>query len=122
MKPSELRVGNLYLSTKFNVPVVCEVSDFNQIYHLADGATPDETDVAQVFKPLELSNEALERLGFEYSSGYWRHDDSLILLDDDYRLTTSNDDILSTPFEYIHEIQDLHFILTREQLKCEPSK
>jgi len=38
MKVNELRIGNWYISSKFECPVVCDLSDFYELCAISDGA------------------------------------------------------------------------------------
>ena len=63
MKPESLRIGNYYNSAKFNQIVKCEMADFSEIYQRAEGATPDESDIAAIFEPIPLTEEWLIKFG-----------------------------------------------------------
>lgn len=63
MKKEELRIGNYYLSVKFNVSVKCDISDMYNLYANADGAT-DHPPIDEMFIPIALTEEWLEKFGF----------------------------------------------------------
>ncbi len=118
MKAKELRIGNWYNSTKFNVPVKCEMADFWEIYSRAEGATPDESHIAELFVPIPLNEKWLLKLGFEeeYSRG------TRLLVKDGVRIdmTKSKFPTLQywvTELKYVHQLQNIYFALTGEELK-----
>lgn len=130
MRPEDLRVGNYYMSTKFGVPVRCEVADFVEIYKLADGATPDHADVLSIFQPLIATEMWLIDFGFEISHGneYWKHfklkggwyismwisDDKPAGFEEKGMLFWGDDFI---PAKYVHDIQDLYRSTSGNELK-----
>jgi len=119
MEASELRIGNWYLSTKFQTPVICEMGDFYEIYMRADGSS--EYTVDDIFEPLPLTEEWLLKFGFEKIGGY---------LWDCKKLGENR--FLNNPFspthfevrgfipkshiQYVHQLQNLYFALTGEEL------
>ena len=116
MKLNELRIGNWYLSTKFQVPVMCEVGDFYEIYRRADGSS--EYTVNDIFQPLPLTEEWLLKFGltkFDSQGGYCK-------VTDDYNFVVFtilggyDNDVCLYTIEYVHQLQNLYFALTGEEL------
>lgn len=123
MKASELRIGNRYLSTKFQSPVICEMGDFGEIYARADGSS--EYDVDEIFQPLPLTEEWLLKFGFErYQDAYYYPYKKMFLciqLPPNYAvgLCRKEDWAFYDRFEhveYVHQLQNLYFALTNEEL------
>ena len=65
IKPEEIRVGNYYNSVKFAMPVKCEMVDLCEIYQRAEGATPDETHIAEIFESIPLNEDWLIKSNLE---------------------------------------------------------
>ncbi len=139
IKPNELRVNNWYTSTKFNKPVRCEMADFLEIYSRADGATPDEKNVAELFQPMVLKPDWLD----EYEQAkkeYFGYVIDILPFDTEYKkiiidlsqgiMIRAGD--LNQPREkdeivvlfninvrgklHVHQLQNLYFALTGEEL------
>lgn len=62
MKASELIIGSIYMSIKFNMPVYLTAEDIAQMVYDADGA---EIEPERVVEPIELTEEWLLKFGFE---------------------------------------------------------
>jgi hypothetical protein len=63
MKANELRIGSYYQSVKFNQPVKIDISDFRELYILCDYAELDEDIIAEMFKPIPLTEAWLIDFG-----------------------------------------------------------
>ena len=119
MKASELRIGN-YVYFHGDVEEI-NIDHFNIFNIIKDG----------VLLPIPLTEEWLEKLGFEicgYNQLSWRHTehiknfelDGINWADADYpeyQFLNYNigNDIFS--IHYVHQLQNLYFALTREELK-----
>lgn len=62
MEKSELRIGSIYMSEKFNMPVYLEADDICQMVQDADGA---DIEPEGYIKPIPLSENWLEKFGFK---------------------------------------------------------
>lgn len=119
MKLNELRVGNTYLSTKWRVPVICDLTDFYELYEMADGAY-DDPPVDEIFEPLPITKDALVELGFEYDKIAWFRE--TIMLDSNgdgsYAIwwNTLTHGRLDIDLKYVHELQDIYRSLMGEDL------
>jgi hypothetical protein len=117
MKANELRTGNWYLSTKFQVPVICGVDDFYEIYTRADGSA--EYTVDDIFQPLPLTEEWL--LKFKWYK-IMSLDKRFVFADIEYYSISAdgslyfNDAYTCTDIKYVHQLQNLYFALTGEEL------
>jgi hypothetical protein len=145
MKPEELRIGNWYLSTKFQTPVKCEMADIWEIYARAEGATPDHREVDSVFQPISLTPEWLDKFGFKkhlytknsddeciyWEKGIWPKNmpEDMIEIEN-----VSNSDqnpiwcivlnqssgsghfMIANNTEHVHQLQNLYYALTGKEL------
>jgi hypothetical protein len=119
MKASELRIGNFYDSNGF-------VSEVN----------PDTIENLWVaerscIKPLPLSEEWLLKFGFKqcgYEMLSWKHETLLPSFDlgginwadfdePDYQFLTYKVGDIILRIDYVHQLQNLYFALTGEELK-----
>lgn len=102
MKAKELRIGNLV--KRNNIVVVCDFMSISDCYQL-----PDE------YEPIPLTEEWLVRFGWE-KSGEWFYKDYYeinlngIFNPSDAHYTIHND------IKYVHQLQNLYFALTGEEL------
>lgn len=124
MKANELRIGNWYLSTKFQVPVICEMGDFYEIYARADGSS--EYTVDDIFEPIPLTEEWLLKFGFRNECGY--NCAVCYTLDFNSGLTINFlnkelycylNSIRLDNIKYVHQLQNLYFALTGNELTIE---
>jgi hypothetical protein len=110
MKASELRIGNWLYSgiTKENF-----VIDGYDILNIDEGDDEGKT------KPIELTEEWLFRCGFEKTNEVWYIKDHLeISLSGLFSFTWLNDLFtLRYKLSYVHQLQNLYFALTGEELK-----
>ena len=139
MKVNELRINNWYTSVKFGVPVQCELTDLSQLCVMSDGAYNDPP-IDEMFEPIELTEEWLLKFGFRQEEdhgkkiNWWNVPEEsnykahhlmemqnawtwFIDFDD---CDVNNDCHLITGFKYVHELQNLFFTLTGEELKIKP--
>lgn len=126
MKLNELRVGNAYLSTKWRRPVICDLTDFYELYERADGAY-DDPPVNEIFEPLPIVRHELIRLGFKeedmmgFNGGWSHHTSNRYFIQQMANATTIFTDdgdytALISGFNYVHELQDMWFSLTGKEL------
>ena len=122
MKASELRIGNWVnlkdIITTYQKVIMID-SEVNVIQCQNDIHSPLED-----YEPIPLTEEILSGWGFEYDdingdSGYWQKrptDSGLfrILLGEDGFVYDYQVDI-----KYVHQLQNLYFALTNEELKIE---
>ncbi len=125
MKIEDLRIGNYYQSTKFQIPVKCEMSDIMEICLIADGTIPSEKDVGSLFQPIKLTEQWLIDLGFNCKNEQldyhiWEID---IMYEDYYIEVINWKDIaivqiedISIGCKYVHNLQNLYHSLTGREL------
>lgn len=119
MKLNELRVGNAYLSTKWRVPVICDLTDLYELYELADGAY-DDPPIEEIFEPLPITNEELDAMCFEYDGITWYNGPIMVApnVDGTYAVwfdTLTHGRLYVNPM-YVHELQDIYKSLTGVEL------
>jgi len=135
MKKEELRIGNWYRSVKFGVPVKCDLTDFYNLSANADGAD-DDPPIDEMFTPIPLTRKWLEesgifeRFGFDsYKSMKYTFTSDFITHPTDwfyikfitYRSYGKLPCVfkyghLLRPVLYIHQLQNLYFALTGNEL------
>lgn len=117
ISPSELRLGNLIFDDLGRVSQVSNLS-INTVEAIVDD---DGSSWTTVFRPMPipLTKEMLIRFGFtsDYTTGGWRRwqkGDFKLL---DGRLPHPQFHHPKAMVQYVHELQNLYFALTYEQLK-----
>ena len=125
MKASELRIGNLVDVIEFKNVEVLGVS-MNNIGLKVDSSTFLSVDINEI-NPIPLTEEWLLKLGFKYKK--W--DDHFIIkngnyfnsikkYDDGWHYNTDESDATCyylTTIQYVHQLQNLYFALTGEELE-----
>lgn len=127
MKPQELRIGNLvYVPGLFGPSALVEHVEF--IYAKGEVGTYSTEAHASSYKPIELTEQWLLKLGFERRSyGYFcidfKHIDNALRL---FPMTSGSRfngmwgvalmPQLQKKIEYVHQLQNLYFALTGEEL------
>lgn len=126
----ELRIGNLVngITLGKKIPVVVEGIHKNGINPHVDSL--GELDVDWYFdriEPIPLSPEILEKCGFEennFHSDHWYHVElgpHIIEYDDGtYILEAVSGASVSNCFKYLHQLQNLYFALTGQELNYNP--
>ena len=120
MKVNELRVGSL-VTTYFSDVRIFEVSAIHsdRIY-LKSIVDTSQSDITPVYiKPVPLTEEWFLRFGFKkacfgYEKGLFEVANKSI---DNYILSVAcNEYTIGEPFIYVHQLQNLYFALTGEEL------
>ena len=115
MRKSDLRIGNwVFDSEGFDYQI--------QGYELYVNLVED-------FKPIPLSEEWLERLGFEYNKYYQNfrikegeYFNSIKYIDDEWCYNNCESDAgcyFVTTVQYVHELQNLYHAINKDELKDE---
>ena len=108
MEAKDLRIGNLvFIGKEVNV---LELVDFVDIY---------ENNTIKHFEPIPLTEEWLLKFGFESYDGEYKYasrwlnieksENGYVKLADDYFID-------SFEFKHVHQLQNLYFALTNEEL------
>lgn len=114
MKSNELRIGNyVYLKSK------------SKEYEILSGQEIDTGTDSEDFEPISLTEEWLLKFGFEKNAGYGTYDKNkislyfgeIMLSDKKGRTYFNSWAILEHSPKYVHELQNLYFALTGEELE-----
>lgn len=140
MKPKELRIGNWIYDDEGNMSVVIGMAPFNHssrcdeeegcdilydFVHPVHGLEKEYYCESNDCKPIPLSPEILEKCGFEYDEITYSKDNcSVILAKGKGNLYSIFINWLTygvvTEIEYLHQLQNLIFSLTGEELNFKP--
>jgi hypothetical protein len=126
MNKSELLIGKTYKSIKFNCPVTLVPEDIIELGNRAEGADI-ETYIIDMFEPILLTKEWLLKLGFtkeseisEYFDGDYRYACEYVLdYKNDVLVFNNNMGSIYNHVKYVHQLQNLYFALTGEELEYE---
>jgi len=118
MSPSELRIGNWYNSIRFNTPIRLHLSDFAEANAHADGSDSLEWFNTHI-EPIPLTKKWLLKFGFvkDKETGYrYFLGDSIAYDLDDHGIRISDSWEWNT-VKFVHQLQNLYFCLSGEELK-----
>lgn len=117
MKPVDLRIGNYYHSIKWNQIVYIELSDLMELYYRCNGAELDQDIINEVFKPIVITSNILNRLGFKQDTDLKSliSKGGIYCNTDNMEFTFSGQKIRKP--NYVHELQNLYYALTGKELK-----
>lgn len=113
MKANELRIGNL---VEINAPIINKVIAVD-VYHISK--IKKNKDCC---KPIPLTEEWLLKFGFEKTE--WDNNNSFrkMIGNNDYTIVFYSNgiceisDIITKKIDYVHQLQNLYFALTGEEL------
>lgn len=118
---NELRVGNLYYPKGTNYAAVVNANDIGAIQN---GIGVD------FYQPIPLTPEILEKCGFDWSiyhQAFRQHQDTVefYYLNECYPSgfqfsTFKKQQLIGNPIQYLHQLQNLYFALTGEELTFKP--
>jgi hypothetical protein len=128
MKKEDLRIGNFYMSVKFGIPVECTLADLYELCVKSDGAYGDPP-IEEMFEPIPITKDWLWGLGFDEDHlspniFYYPYLASFLTVAIGPHkhvgiVKEKADPVLYMRFmdiEYVHELQNLYFALTGEEL------
>ncbi len=125
MKANELRIGNLvYVSDNQTNLIFQEITPIN-IHNLMHLTGWDKSPVDIEFEPIPLTKEFLLKFGFIYRGIYYHfpYNDIFKLeqhkLNNAYWLRHSSESLDCVRINYVHQLQNLYFALTGNELKYE---
>jgi hypothetical protein len=115
MKTTELRIGNWVQFRHTETPVLITLADFVREYkeeHLED------------YEPIPLTEEWLERFKLYTGDNCFVKEKFCVLCDGelknyDLRLTFDSDQTIRIKLDYVHQLQNLYFALTGEELQTD---
>lgn len=126
MKANEIRLGNIIMFDNLLSPKKELIVNAGLFSALAGGRMrselkPDE-ELNFYHKPIHLTHEWIIKLGFEDNGeNTFRKNQYVILLDNDDALFGLQWESLTISFlatlKYVHELQNLYFALTKEELE-----
>ena len=110
LKSNEIRVGNNVL---FNKEIIKLDGSLFAMYL--------QNELGMPFYPIPLTEEWLIKLGFK-KNNYWFKNDNMLrfgLIDNQLHCSIGNDEsgFLYNRINYVHQLQNLYFALTGEQLE-----
>jgi len=131
MKAKDLRIDSIYDSVRWKQPVKLQLSDLNELYYRCYGAALDSEIIAEMFKPIELTEEWLIKL--ELIKQRDKPNDKYIWLFsfagdfDCYFNVFGRNEICIEQYsegalelehiKYVHQLQNLYFALTGKELE-----
>ncbi len=122
MKKNEIVIGCTYNSVKFNMPVTCTLHDFRELYVMCEGTELDSEIIAEMFEPIELTEEWLIKFGFNEHGAIFigldvSSQDLQITVGGDVLIYDDNEDFISlNEVKYVHQLQNLYHSLTGNEL------
>jgi hypothetical protein len=114
MKANDLRIGNLvYVSDNETNIIFKEITPIN-IHNLMHLTGWDKSPIDIEFEPIQLTEEWLLKFGFEKNGTIA----ILYTLNnvDVWELNGGFANILDLPIQYVHQLQNLYFALTNQEL------
>jgi len=117
MKTNEVRVGNLLQDMKSGtIVLVSEITENTIAVEVID-RSKYPLPIGWKCGEIKLTEEWLLRFGFEKAAGqYFQNFCVLQYFDSELRLTTHQDHCLSIQIKFVHQLQNLYFALTGEEL------
>jgi hypothetical protein len=107
MKASEFRIGNLVCDPMHKLPFYIGLEDIADLCY----------DRPKRFEPIPLTKEWLLELGFEYNGVIYEIDEYLVRFTSQFIVAYWIDSGFMTKIKYVHQLQNLYFALTGQELK-----
>ena len=124
MRTRELRIGNYvshYVGDDLKVDVIADVG-----YHLLSSpksiTSRKDSDVVKSLEPIPLTEEWLLKFGFDKLEGW---DDTFFFQLNDVQIleyNVSGYDYDGVNIKHVHQLQNLYFALTGEELKLKDNE
>lgn len=126
MKKEDLRIGNLYNSAKWKIPVTCDLSDFYDLCALADGAT-DHPPISERFLPLPITEELLKKFGCKsigklhptYKIKNYIIEAPILEWKNNWgfrQIINKDESVWLKDVSFMHELQNLYYALRSDEL------
>lgn len=126
MKAQELRIGNLFIDHRGEINKVDSIGEYGVNISLVAGgdcgALIEHECHLDKMQPIPLTAEWLEKFGFlkeEISEQFVLGRIEICETDDGGGYSLCEDDgyiLIGKPFQYVHQLQNLYFALTGEEL------
>jgi hypothetical protein len=119
MKAQELRIGNLVYGVSDRIEQIVQISGTKVTTDLVKISAPMEIELTDI-SPIELTEEWLLKFGFEERLGgrFFKH--SWFYLDPECAGVSGwyfrSIDAFKAKTQYVHQLQNLYFALTGEEL------
>ena len=115
IRANELRIGNYY-------HLVEEGVDINEVYQISDGYSLHLIDEYNNAKPIPLTEEWLLKMCFECgqlktSKRFWIPNFNIRIFNKSGKTQVSHSGKVYEHIKYVHQLQNLYFALTGEELK-----
>ena len=113
MKATELRIGNWVQTKQTEKQFQVTTSTFEVL-----------SVVESQYKPIPLTEEWLERFGFEKDDGIWEHEELMWSCeisgdDDSFNFKRLGLDLPCIGIFYVHQLQNLYFALAGQELQTD---
>lgn len=119
MNAKELRIGNLLIG-KYGVAIISELTFWKAHINNYNGNPLDTILDYSEIKPIPLTEEWLLKFGFIKNTGFYRHPKTMwdySLIDNELELFSGWDgDTYTVSCKYVHQLQNLYFALTGQEL------
>ena len=117
MKATELRIGNWVLEDDTQQVGQVDLVIIEII----------ERELNHTYKPIPLTEEWLERMGFEKDDGIWEHKELMWSCeisgdDDSFNFKRLGLDLPCIGIFSVHQLQNLYFALTGEELQTDETE
>jgi hypothetical protein len=117
MKATELRIGNLVYG---NMNEICIVTELGNVLNPNLVSYKEVSNIKawgqNIQKPIPLTEEWLLKFGFEKEEGWFKKKRLLLFNIRNMYFTTPSRDIVSVDVTTVHQLQNLYFALTGEEL------
>ena len=110
MEAKELRIGNWIFYMNEYTPVEVGGVDGKMIYSIGDWSLINE------HKPIPLTEERLERFGFEANVFNWRLGEFRIYVKEGGYTVMFRGIVITRSLKYAHQLQNIYFALKSEEL------
>lgn len=117
LKPEELRIGNYVLAEQDNIADAIGVVKWIGRNSVSVKCDTYETGLMKAkFKSIPLTEEWLEKFGFQIRDDMMPYLEKLGLLDNDGKYYYWGEESVDVKIKYVHQLQNLFHSLTGEEL------
>ena len=122
MKANELRIGNYVWDDYSGEMIVSQIMySTESVWFRKTWTLPDGHARCSDIKPIPLTDEWLLKFGFKKEGFSYLHNDLILHVFSNARLVSVPDEDgewvnIQPPVQYVHQLQNLYFALTGEEL------